>query len=100
LSDPIAKERGRKEHHETVESGDTGGWKRFSLRVATFEKATALRSAPSKDRQIARVYTAIRQEGKADRPTGARWGTGVPQPSEKRKGQPAPDFIDFPVIGL
>jgi len=70
LSDPIAKERGRKEHHETVESGDTGGWKRFSLRVATFEKATALRSAPSKDRQIARVYTAIRQEGKADRPTG------------------------------
>jgi len=67
LSDPIAKERGRKEHHETVESGDTGGWKRFSLRVATFEKATALRSAPSKDRQIARVYTAIRQEGKAGR---------------------------------
>jgi hypothetical protein len=69
LSDPVAKAQGRKEHHETVESGDTGGGKRFWLRVAA-SKATALRSAPSKDRQIERVYIAIRQEGKAGKAPG------------------------------
>jgi len=31
---------------------------------AAFEKPAALRSAPSKDRQIAGVYTAIPEEGK------------------------------------
>ncbi|KUM27124.1 hypothetical protein AU467_18185 [Mesorhizobium loti] len=61
---PGRKERGRKEHRETVESGDTGGQKRLWLHDVTFGKATALRSAPSKDRQIAGVYTAIPQEGK------------------------------------
>lgn len=95
LSDPVAKERGRKEHHETVESGDTGGKKRFWLRGAAFEKTTALRSAPSKDRQIAGVYTAIPQEGKGGRHYAR---PAVSQPTKKRQRLKIRDFVDFPVI--
>ena len=58
------KGRGRKEHDETVESGDTGGGSASGFTRGFLRKPAALRSAPSKDRQIAGVYTAISREGK------------------------------------
>jgi hypothetical protein len=66
-----------------------------------FEKATALRSAPSKDRQIAGVYTAIPREGKAHG-YGGRCGAGSHRSpiDEKRQCRELPVFIDFPVIAF
>src|SRR5690606_7962194 len=49
----------RKEHDATVESGDTGGGRASAFTHAAFlaEKRTALRSAPSWDRQIGAAHT-------------------------------------------
>ncbi|WP_210237640.1 hypothetical protein, partial [Mesorhizobium sp. M8A.F.Ca.ET.142.01.1.1] len=62
-----------------------GGWKRIWLRVATFEKATALRSAPSKDRQIgAGLYSNFqRRQG----PAGVTNAAGLQRGSFLRAGQ-------------
>ena len=59
--------RGRKEHDETVESGDTGGGSTSVFTRRFSKKPPALRSAPSWDRQIGGVYIAIRPQRKRKR---------------------------------
>ncbi|BCH33816.1 hypothetical protein MesoLjLc_57460 [Mesorhizobium sp. L-8-10] len=54
--------RGRKEHDETVESGDTGGGSTFGFATNSGRDnipahGPALRSAPGRDRQIAAAHT-------------------------------------------